>query len=142
MNDKSTFEDYLKKKGKLTYDVKGISMYPWLKEGRDFFTVEPKSDKRFQKFDVVLYRRDPGQYVLHRIIQVRETDYVILGDNSIKKEVGIKDEDILGIMTSFVRDCRKISVNNKIYQLLVRIWYYIYPLRILWKKIKGKVRRL
>ena len=40
---------------------------PLIKEGRDLFMIE-KPDGRLKKFDVPLYKRDTGQYVMHRII--------------------------------------------------------------------------
>ena len=141
MKNKTTYEEYLREKGELTYTFKGVSMRPWLIEGRDLFTVKAKPEGRCRKYDVVLYRSGSGQYILHRIIEVRETDYVLRGDNCINREPGIRDEDILGIMTSFVRNGREISVNGRGYQLLVRIWHYSYPVRFLWKNIKGRVGR-
>ena len=92
---KTTYEDFLEKNGEMTYSNVGISMLPLLKEGRDLFTVRKKGRKRCKKYDVVLYRRPPNSYVLHRIIEVRENDYVILGDNCLNKEYGITDDDII-----------------------------------------------
>ena len=62
-----------------------------------------KGDDRCKAGDVVLYKRPPDSYVLHRVVEVRENDYVILGDNCAAKEYGIKDADILGVMTGYVR---------------------------------------
>ena len=68
---------------------------------------------------MILYRRDEKkQYVLHRIIRVCADDYVLLGDNCFSKEYGIRDENILGIMTGFVRSGRYHSVQEKGYE-----WY-------------------
>lgn len=126
-----SYESYLKKYGFLTYRNKGPSMLPLLKPGRDLFTVVPKSSRRCEKYDVVLYRRPPEQYVLHRVIRVREDDYVILGDNCIKKEYGITDDDIIGVMTSFVRKGREYTVSDWRYRLYSRIWCAVHPLWIL-----------
>ena len=98
--NKTTYEEFLEKNGEMTYSNVGVSMLPLLKQGRDLFTVRKKGKKRCKKYDVVLYRRPPSSYVLHRIIEVREKDYVILGDNCINKEYGITDDDIIGVMTS------------------------------------------
>ena len=76
---KTKFEDFLNQYGILTYRNTGISMLPMLKQGRDSFTVTKKTERRCQQYDVVLYRRPPDDYVLHRIIQVRKDDYVLLG---------------------------------------------------------------
>ena len=93
-----------KKNGRLTYTNVGVSMMPLLRQGKDLFIVTKSNGERFSVGDVVLYRRPPNKYVLHRIIEVRRDDYVILGDNCVNKEYGIKDKDIIAVMTGFVRN--------------------------------------
>lgn len=112
-----TYEEYLEENGELTYTNVGTSMMPLLKQHRDLFTVTKKSGERFKAGDVVLYRRPPKRYVLHRIIEVRPDDYVILGDNCVKKEYGIKDGDILAVMTSYVRAGKKHTTRDLSYRL-------------------------
>lgn len=124
-----TYEEYLQKYSTLTYRNVGVSMLPLLRQGRDLFTVEKKTDRRCKKYDVVLYRRPNSQYVLHRIVKVKSDSYVILGDNCIEKEYNIKDEDILGVMTEFQRKGKTYSVHCLWYQLYERLWYFLYPFR-------------
>lgn len=136
-----SFEQCLAENGFLTYRVKGTSMEPMLKQGRDLFTVVPKGQARCKKYDVVLYRRPPDQYVLHRIIEVRPDSYVILGDNCVAKEYGIRDEDILGVMTSFLRRGCQVPVSDRRYQVYCHIWVFLHPVRNLWKRWKGHLCR-
>ena len=139
--EKTNIQAYLEKNVTLTYTNKGVSMMPLLKQGRDLFTVRRKTEKRCDKNDVVLYRRGKD-YVLHRIIEVRERDYVILGDNCIRKEYGITDSDILGIMTSFTRNGRNYTVDDWPYRIYVFIISHTITLRILMKKAKTKLKRI
>jgi len=141
MNKGITYEQYLEERGSLTYTFKGCSMNPMLKQGRDLFTVKAKTPERCRKYDVVLYRRPPNQYVLHRIIEVREKDYVILGDNCIRKEYGIQDEDIIGVLTGFVRDGRTYSVTDRRYRLYVHVWCSLYYPRMVIMKAKAFLYR-
>ncbi len=141
---KTTYEEYLEEHGELTYTNVGVSMLPLIKQGRDMFTLTKKTEERCKKYDVMLYRRPPNAYVLHRVVEVRADDYVILGDNCLNKEYGIKDEDILGVMTRFVRKGKEYSVTNKGYKLYSRLWYAIYPLRRFMKRLRimlGKIWR-
>ena len=92
-------------------------MLPLLRQGKDLFVVEKRGPERLRAGDVVLYRRPPNQYVLHRIVKVRERDYVILGDNCVNREYGITDEDILGVLTGFVREGKHHTVTEKGYRL-------------------------
>ena len=85
-----TYEEYFKRHTELIYRNVGVSMLPMLKQGRDLFILKKKTDQRCKKYDVVLYYRKPGQYVLHRIVEVHEKEYVILGDNCEYKEYGIR----------------------------------------------------
>ena len=140
--NKTTYEEYLEKNGEMTYSNVGISMMPLLKQGRDLFTVRKKGEERCKKYDVVLYRRPPSHYVLHRVIEVRDNDYVILGDNCICEEYGITDNDIIGVMTSYVHKGRKHSVNEKGYRLYSFIWVNFSPVRIFLMRVKLKLKRL
>lgn len=116
-------------------------MLPLLRQQRDLFTVS-KRDGRYKKYDVVLYRRKDGAYVLHRVIKVLEDSYVILGDNCLNKEYGIQDKDILGIMTSFVRDGKEYSVENGAYRMYIKVWVALYPVRYVWKILRGYFRKI
>ena len=125
-----SYEEYLEKFGTLTYTNVGVSMKPLLREGRDLFIVRKKGEERCSVGDVVLYRRPPESYVLHRVVEVREDDYVILGDNCINREYGIKDDDIIGVMTGFVRGGKEHSVDEKTYRLYSDLWMFAAPARI------------
>lgn len=142
MSNGISYEDYLNTHGSLTYSNVGLSMLPLLRQGKDLFTVKRKGPGRCRVGDVVLYRRPPNQYVLHRIIKVRPNDYVILGDNCIAKEYGIRDEDIIGIMTSFVRNGKEHSTGEVGYRVYSALWLYMVPVRICLKKALLLLRRM
>ena len=97
--NKQSFEEYLENNDRLIYRNTGTSMLPLLKQGRDFFIVEKVNNRQLKKYDVVLYKRQPDSYVLHRIIKIEKGKYVIMGDNCINKEYGITDNEIIAVMT-------------------------------------------
>lgn len=142
MNEGTSYEEYLDRYGRLTYSSVGVSMLPLLRQGRDLFIIERKGRERCRAGDVVLYRRPPDKYVLHRIVRVRLDDYVILGDNCIHKEYGIRDEDIIGVMTGFVRDGREHSVKEAGYMTYSFLQLYLSPVRISLTKAAFRLRRL
>ena len=92
---------------------------------------------RCKKYDVVLYKRG-DKHILHRIIKVREHDYVILGDNCVGREYGITDDMILGVMTRVVRDGKDVYPTDWRYKLYYHLWVDCYPIRILILKLKTK----
>ena len=136
---KSSFEEELDKKGIRVYTNKGNSMYPLIRQGKDVLIIK-KCNTRLKKMDVPLYKRESGQYVLHRIIKVNENDYVIRGDNTYSNETGIRDDQILGVLSGVIRSGKEISVNSFGYKLYSYFWYYTYYLRKIIIKIKRCIR--
>lgn len=137
--NKLSFEEYLEQNERLIYRNTGTSMLPLLKQGRDFFIVEKVKNRPLKKYDVVLYKRNPDKYVLHRIIKIKNEKYVILGDNCIYKEYGISDDDIIGIMTGFIRKGRQHSTSELFYRLYSVCHCELSPLRILLFRIRCKL---
>ena len=142
MNQNISYEEYLEKNGSLTYSNVGVSMLPLLRQGKDLFTVKKKGKGRLKAGDVVLYHRPPDQYVLHRIIEVRPEGYVILGDNCIAKEYNITDDDIIAVMTGFVRGGKEHSVEEWGYRIYMTVWLHTVDLRIFLKKTARRLGRL
>lgn len=147
MSEYSTIEAEIQKHGKGIFTNVGDSMMPLLRQRRDIIHIS-KVEGRLKKYDVPLYKRDNGQYVLHRILKVRDNDYVICGDNRTGMEEGITDKHIIGVMTGVSRDGKFLSVNDKKYKLYVMLWggrtsYRIFLLRakaLLKRLFKGKRR--
>ena len=137
----STFKEQLAKKGKLIYTNRGDSMMPLIKQDRDLLIIE-KPHGRLKKYDVPLYKRDSGQYVLHRILKVRKNDYVICGDNRWVKEYGIRDRHIIGVMTAVVRNGKEISVNDWKYKLYVHLWCDFFPVRAFTVHVISNLKRM
>ncbi len=140
MEEKLSYEEYMDKYQRLVRTNVGVSMLPLLRQGRDLFIVEKRGPGRLKAGDVVLYRRPPDKYVLHRIVQVREKDYVILGDNCVNREYGITDDDILGVMTGFVRDGKQHTVTERGYRLYRFLWLHGAPVRVFLKKAVWRVK--
>lgn len=92
----------------------GTSMMPMIRERIDTVKlVKPKGSLR--KYDVILYQRKDGTYVLHRIIGVKKDSYVLCGDNQFIKEFGVTDDMIIGVVDGFYRGENYISNDNKEY---------------------------
>ena len=138
--NKSSFEEEIKKSGRIIYTNVGDSMMPYIKQGRDVLVIS-EVNGRLNKYDVPLYKRDSGQYVLHRILKVRENDYVICGDNRWNKEYGITDRHIIGILTGVIRDGQEIPVTNRKYRISVHLWCDLFPVRAFILRVCQFVKR-
>jgi len=124
----------------------GASMRPMLRNRSDRVIIRPV-EGRLSKWDLPLYKRPDGKYVLHRVIGVKDGYYIIRGDNTFAKEI-VPDEWILGVVTEFYRGDRHVMADDKGYRRYAAFWHAIYPLRwmlhsmrLLASKIKRKLFR-
>ncbi len=149
MNTENNYTDYktiLQKDGVLAQPTRGCSMLPLLRQNRDTVVIKPVTEP-LKVNDVVFYKRDNSEYVLHRIVKITPNGYIIRGDNCYYDETDIKDDNILGILSGYYRDEEYIDCNNskqyKNYVFRRRSSYPFrltaYKLRTLLSKIKRKI---
>ena len=139
---KTTFEDILEKDGKLVYKNVGKSMLPLIRENRDIIIIEKKTRKP-RKYDVALYKKEDGRYILHRIVKATsDGGYVIRGDNCYYTERDIKEDDIIGVLSGIVRNGKELSITDFSYRLYSFVWCNIYAFRLALKIIIGLIKRL
>ena len=141
MSNFSTYEAELQRHGKIIQRNVGVSMMPLLRQNRDVMIIERKTG-RLKKYDCPLYKRADGKYVLHRILKVRENDYVICGDHCTKKEYGITDEDIIGVLTGVIRDGKVIKTDNKLYKIYYHLWCDLFYIRVAILSVKSLAARV
>lgn len=121
--------------------VTGNSMFPLFRSNKDA-VVLTKSDN-FKKYDIVLYKRKTGQYVLHRIIKIKNDALIIAGDNEIKKERGITKNDCIAKVKSFTKNSKDYSVDNAFYKFYSKLWALVFPFRhIIIKILRGILKVL
>lgn len=101
--------------GSVHFSPKGTSMLPMLRQNIDS-VILTKADRKLKKYDLPLYRRENGQFVLHRVVDVKNDSYTMCGDNQYLREYGIKDEQILAIMEGFYRGDTYVSSSDKKYR--------------------------
>lgn len=137
------FEDVLARGEKLVYTNVGNSMMPMLRQRRDLLIIE-RPQGRLKRYDVPLYRRECGKYILHRVLGVRADGYVMCGDNQWRREFGVTDAQVIGVLTAFVRDGVEIPVTDGRYRLYVHLWCDLFWLRaaiLLCRALPGRIRR-
>lgn len=117
----------------------GISMLPMLRQGVDSVVLSPAVGK-LKKYDIPLYKRSNGKYILHRIIGAGDT-YTCMGDNQFLPEAGVSQEQILAVVTAYYRGERKHSVTEPGYRLYCCLWFHSRHLRRLWRRGAAWIRR-
>jgi hypothetical protein len=133
------FRERLAAGQQVRFSPMGTSMLPMLREGRDSVVLSPPP-KKLRPFDLALYRRDSGAYVLHRITAVGQT-YTCMGDNQFVSEDGLRHDQIIALVTGFRRNGRDHSVTEPGYRLYCFLWHYSRPLRRFWRRGLGWLRR-
>ena len=58
------------------FGPKGTSMMPLIRQGIDSIVLKKAPDK-LKKYDLPLYRRDDGHFVLHRVVGIDKDGYVM-----------------------------------------------------------------
>ena len=133
-------EDVLLSQGQYIGPTVGVSMLPMLKNRRDTIVVTRKTE-RLKPLDVALYRRGP-QYVLHRVLQVTDTGYIIRGDNCYADEI-VPEEAVIGVLTEFFRkDKHIICATDKKYHRYIKRRLRTYKPRRFFVIFKLKCRKL
>lgn len=122
------------------FSPKGISMLPMLRQGKDAVTLSPVTGP-LHKYDIPLYRRDNGAYILHRIVRAGET-YTCIGDNQYVLEPGVRQDQIIAVVTSFSRGDREIPMTSLGYRAYVRLWHWSRPARRFAGRVKRKLKRM
>ena len=122
--------------GSVTLSPRGTSMLPLLRPGVDSVVIKKAPDK-LKKHDLPLYRRQNGDFVLHRVVKAIEGEYVMRGDNQNWCEYGIKHEQILALAVGMYKNGEYISFNSVKYWIYTRKRY----LRRILSRLKNKIRK-
>lgn len=108
--------------------ISGNSMAPFLRHGRD--TVYLSQVRRpLKKGDMILYRRDCGAYILHRIYRVRDGRYDLIGDGQLAVEPGIRPDQILATVEAVRRNGKLLRKGSFLWAFFAHIWLTLVPLR-------------
>ncbi len=129
MAEYTSIKEALDESGTYTGLTRGNSMQPLLYQGRDNIIVV-KNKGRLKKYDIPVYLMPSGKYIMHRIIEVKDDHYVIMGDNRLEKEY-VTDDMIVGVLVGFYRRGKKYIdlKTNKAYKLYSRIWVALVPVK-------------
>ena len=116
----TSFERELETHGSIIFTNRGVSMLPLLRQDRDVMVIDKRGEGRCRKYDAVLFKRDNGQYILHRILRLKEGGYYIVGDNCTDGEF-VREEQVLGVLRQVRRDGKTIQVTDPGYRFYVRV---------------------
>lgn len=111
----------------IKFTVVGNSMHPLFCNQRDKVIVAKA--QKVKKRDVILYRRQDGSYILHRVVGKGKLGFKLCGDDQIAIEYPVKREDIIAVMTSFERKGKTYSKKCLWYRIYSFLWCLLLPIR-------------
>ena len=133
------FRERLASGQSIRFSPQGTSMLPMIRQGIDSVVISPVNGK-LKKYDIPLYQRENGQYVLHRIVEVGET-YTCIGDNQFVAERGLRHEQMIAVVTAFDRGGRVHQTDELCYQIYCRLWNHSRHIRHFWRRGVRFIRR-
>lgn len=118
----NVIREVLESGGEFSLVTAGTSMLPLLRNRKDT-VVLAKHEGRLCKYDIPLYKRDSGQFTLHRVLKVKNDEYYICGDNQLVIEKGITDKHVIAVVKRIVRNGKTIDLQNSFaYKIYVFFW--------------------
>lgn len=111
----------------VTIRVKGNSMRPFLEGRRDKVILAPFG--QLNVGNIVLAEITKSQYVLHRIIKIEGHWLTLMGDGNLKGTEECALNNILGVVTTIVRNGKIVDCNNLTWRILFILWTNLLPIR-------------
>ncbi len=108
--------------------ISGNSMSPFLSHGRDYIYFT-KPDRELKRGDMVFYRRENGQYVMHRIRKKRKDGYYIVGDAQTDIEGPVRREQIFALIVRVKRKGKFMGPGDFWWEFFEHIWIRLIPVR-------------
>lgn len=153
-----SFENILKETGELKHYNTGNSMMPLLREHQDILVIK-RHEGRLRLWDVPLFKRHNAPpertYIMHRVLWVGKSSYVICGDNQWRLEFGVKDSQILGVLDTVIRRDKQGNVEENLvvrstpehlhvplkYRIYVAVWCLGFPIRCPYLFVTQTIKR-
>ena len=117
---------------RVTIPVKGFSMLPFIRGGKDLVVLE-KAGGDLKADDIVLFHlgpRDGGRYVMHRILSIDGDAVDIMGDGVPENHEHVRRDQILAKAVEILRGGKRaVDPYSPGQLLLVHFWQWLRPLR-------------
>lgn len=124
----STLRDLVNQGKEVRLIVSGSSMSPFLVHERDSILFS-KPDSPLKRGDMVFYQRENGQFVMHRILHVKQEGLYIIGDAQVTIEGPVNPSCVFARITKVNRKGKWIGPGQFWWWFFQHIWLSIIPLR-------------
>lgn len=121
--------------------ISGGSMTPFLVHRRDTVYLS-KADRPLKRGDMVLYQRDNGRYVLHRVLRADGDAFTMIGDAQTQPEPGIRRDQIRAVVTAVRRKDKLLKKGNFWWDFFEKVWIRLVPIRPFIRNVYTAAKRL
>ena len=124
----STLCELVNEGREVVLNITGSSMSPFLIHQRDAVMLG-KMMTPPQRGDIVLFQREDGSYVVHRVRKVSDEGYYMIGDGQTETEGPVPRERLRAIVTKVRRKSQWFGSNDVRWRFFASVWLAIIPLR-------------
>lgn len=121
-------------------EITGWSMRPLLRHGRDTVWLRPFCPERCKRGSILLYQRQNGHLVLHRVRKCLPDGYCMNGDAQVQCEK-ILTGQVMAQVCQITRSGRRIDCSAPGLRLWDALWYLTRPIRPFLFRAAHRIRK-
>ena len=121
--------------------LNGHSMEPFIKYQKDTVTIIP-INKNIKCGDIVLFQRNDGQYVVHRVFKIKESKVQTLGDGCLSPDAWIYRSNIVGKIIKIKKNKITVNTDTSLSRCFGIVWMKLLFIRNYYKYIRRIARNL
>lgn len=137
----SVFRNLVEEDKEVGLLISGNSMAPFLVHERDYIYFK-KPDRQLKAGDMVFYQRENGQYIMHRIFDIKDDGYYMLGDSQFQIEGPLNESQIFALVTKVKRKGKVLEPENLIWKFFDGPWRKSYSVRRLLFRVRRKLNSI
>lgn len=116
----ANFHQALNELGVIGFVPKGNSMWPFIINNKHTVIIR-KKEQRLKPLDVAFYKRGDS-FVLHRVVRLMPSGYVMRGDSRLEEE-NVLEEQVIGVMVELHKGKTSLDINSEKYLKKIQKWY-------------------
>lgn len=124
----------------VSFVIDGDSMRPLLRKGKDKVTAVPVY-RNLKKGDIVVFARNDGTYVCHRVWKIKNETVVTIGDACYGFDTPMHISQVWGIVIRKERNGKTVKIDSSLSRAFGRLWMSLRWLRITRRDIKRFFRK-
>ena len=125
----------------VSFVIDGDSMRPLMRKGKDTVTAVPVY-RKLKKGDIVVFARNDGAYICHRIWRIKGEFLVTIGDACYGFDTPMHISQVWGIVTKKEKNGKETRLDSAASRIYGKLWMSLRWLRIIRRDIKRFFRKV